>query len=270
MVFNHVPIWCLGGNMIFAVDMGNSNIVLGCIEGDLLIEERIYTILGKTALEYAIDIKNFFEIYKKSPLDVEGAIISSVVPQLTDVIAEATQKVCKVKPMIVGPGLKTGVNIMIDNPKQLGADLIVAAAAALKDYEAPMVIIDMGTATTFSYIDEKKQFLGGAIMPGVVTSLNSLVNETSQLIKVALEAPKSIVGSNTTDCLKSGSIYGTVAMIDGMIARLREERKTDFTVIATGGLAELIIPYCKEKIIIDKSLLIKGLGIIYNKNKIIR
>ena len=173
--------------MIFAVDMGNSNIVLGCLEGkELIFEERLATNLGKTSLEYAIMFKNLFELYGKIPTDVEGCIISSVVPQLTDTIAEAVNKVCGKSPLIVGPGVKSGINIVIDNPAQLGADLIAGAVAALYEYKPPFIIIDMGTATTFSYVNEKKQFMGGAIMPGVVTALNSLVSGTSQLIRISL------------------------------------------------------------------------------------
>ena len=254
--------------MIFAVDMGNSNIVLGCLEGkELIFEERLATNLGKTSLEYAIMFKNLFELYEKTPTDVEGCIISSVVPQLTDTIAEAVNKVCGKSPLIVGPGVKSGINIVIDNPAQLGADLIAGAVAALYEYKPPFIIIDMGTATTFSYVNEKKQFMGGAIMPGVVTALNSLVSGTSQLIRISLEAPKKVIGSNTIDSMKSGTIYGNAAMIDGMIERIEEEMGRELLTIATGGLAKLVVPYCKKKIVVDDSLLIKGLGIIYEKNR---
>lgn len=254
--------------MIFAVDMGNSNIVLGCMEDkELIFEERLATNTGKTSLEYAIMFKNLFELYGKSPAEVEGSIISSVVPQLTDTIADAVKKVCGKAPMIVGPGIKSGINVLIDNPAQLGADLIAGAVAALDEYEPPMIIIDMGTATTFSYINEKKQFMGGVIMPGVVTALNSLVSDTSQLIRISLEAPKKVIGSNTIDSMKSGTVYGSAAMIDGMIERIEKEMGKELTTIATGGLAKLVVPYCTKKIIVDDSLLIKGLGIIYEKNK---
>ena len=249
--------------MIFAVDMGNSNIVLGCLEGKKLIfEERLATNMGKTSLEYAIMFKNLFELYGKIPTEVEGCIISSVVPQLTDTIAEAVKKVCGKSPMIVGPGVKSGIN-----PAQLGADLIAGAVAAVDEYEPPFIIIDMGTATTFSYVNEKKQFMGGAIMPGVVTALNSLVSGTSQLIRISLEAPKKVIGSNTIDSMKSGTIYGSAAMIDGMIERIEEEMGRELLTIATGGLAKLVVPYCKKKITVDDSLLVKGLGLIYEKNR---
>ncbi len=253
--------------MIFAVDMGNTNIVLGCIENRRLIfEERLATDTGRTALEYAIAIKNLFEIYDMQPANIEGSIISSVVPQLTDTLAEAVVKVCGKRPMIIGPGIKSGLDIVIDNPAQLGADLITGAVAAIAEYELPVTVIDMGTATTFSYVNEKKQFLGGVILPGMVTALNSLVSGTSQLIRISLEHPKKVIGSNTIDSMKSGAIYGSAAMIDGMIERIEEEKGKNMTVIATGGLARLVVPYCKKKIIVDEALLIKGLEIIYEKN----
>ena len=254
--------------MIFAVDMGNSNIVLGCLDGKKLIfEERLATNMGKTSLEYAIMFKNLFELYGKVPTEVEGCIISSVVPQLTDTIADAVKKVCGKPPMIVGPGVRSGVNIVIDNPAQLGADLIAGAVAALDEFEPPFIIIDMGTATTFSYVNEKRQFMGGAIMPGMVTALNSLVSGTSQLIRISLDAPKKVIGSNTIDSMKSGTVYGSAAMLDGMITRIEEEMGKELLTIATGGLAKLVVPYCKKKIVVDDSLLIKGLGIIYEKNR---
>ena len=156
---------------------------------------------------------------------------------------------------------------MIDNPAQLGADLIAGAVAALDEYEPPFIIIDLGTATTFSYVNEKKQFKGGVIMPGAITALNSLVSGTSQLIRISLEAPKKVIGSNTIDSMKSGIIYGNAAMIDGMIERIEEEMSRELLTIATGGLAKVIVPYCKKNIVVDDSLLIKGLGLIYEKNK---
>ena len=253
--------------MILAVDMGNRNIVLGCMDGEkLLLEERLATSQTKTTLEYAIDIKNLLELYGIDSKDVEGSIISSVVPQLTDTVSEAIKKVCGKAPMIVGPGVKSGLNIIIDNPAQLGADLVTGAVAALAEYKPPLIVIDMGTATTFSYINEKGQFCGGAIMPGIITAMNSLVSDTSQLIKISLDAPKRVVGANTADSMKSGAVYGNAAMIDGMIDRIERETGKKAAVVATGGLAKLIVPYCEKEITVDDSLLIKGLSIIYRKN----
>lgn len=254
--------------MIFAIDMGNSNIVLGGMEGNkLLFEERLATNQEKTTLEYAIDIKNLLELYGVKTEEIEGSILSSVVPQLTDTVAEAVKKVCGESPMIVGPGIRSGLNIVIDNPAQLGSDLVIGAVAALHDYEPPMVVIDMGTATTISYINEKAQFCGGVIMPGVITAMNSLVKDTSQLTRISLEAPKKVVGANTANSMKSGAVYGNASMIDGMIERIEKEVGKEVTAIATGGLSKLIVPYCNKKIITDEALLIKGLSLIYKKNQ---
>lgn len=168
--------------------------------------------------------------------------------------------------MIVGPGLKTGLNILMDNPAQVGSDLIVNAVAGLKHYGAPLIIIDMGTATTISVVDDKKNYIGGMILPGVKVSLDSLVNRTSQLPKISLEAPRKIIGKNTIDCMKSGIIMGQAASMDGMVERVWDELGYHAKAVATGGLAGCIVPYCRHEIIYDNELTLKGLGIIYRKN----
>ena len=254
--------------MLFVIDMGNTNIVLGCVDGKkVLFEERIATKHTKTELEYAIDFKNLFEVYKINIMDVTGSIISSVVPPLTEVISRAVTKVLDLTPLIVGPGLKNGLKIAIDNPAQLGADLVVGAVAALAEHKPPIAIVDMGTATTISVIDENGRFLGGPIMPGVVTALDSMVTKTSQLPRISFDAPERVIGRNTIESMKSGSVYGNAAMIDGMIDRVEAELGMPVTVIATGGLAGVIIPHCKREIIYDESLLLKGLVVIYEKNR---
>lgn len=168
---------------------------------------------------------------------------------------------------VVGPGIKTGLNIKIDDPKELGADLVIGAVAAIQEYKAPMVIFDLGTATTASVIDENMCYLGGMIMPGAVVSLNSLTNSTSQLPRISLEAPKKLIGGNTVECMTSGIIYSTAASIDGICERIEEHFGKEVTVIATGGIASTIVPFCKKKIVLDDELLLKGLIILYNKNK---
>ena len=168
--------------------------------------------------------------------------------------------------MVVGPGLKTGLNILMDNPAQLGADLVVNAVAGLHYYGAPIIMIDMGTATTISVVDEKKNYVGGMILPGVKVSLDSLVNRTSQLPRISLEAPRKVIGRNTIDCMKSGIVMGQAACLDGMIERIYEELGYEAPVVATGGLAASIVPYCKKKIVCDNELTLKGLGLIYHKN----
>lgn len=254
--------------MILAVDIGNTNIVIGCIEnGKNIFMDRLSTNHSKTLLEYAIDFKNILEIYHIDTDKIEGGIISSVVPPVTGVVRFAIEKVTGKSIMLVEPGIKTGLNILMDNPAQVGSDLIVNAVAAIHEYQAPLIIIDMGTATTISVVDEKKNYIGGMILPGLKVSLDSLVSGTSQLPRISLEPCKKLIGKNTTECMKSGVIYGNAACIDGMIARIQEKLQQKATVVATGGLAAVVAPYCKENVIYDDELLLKGLYLIYCKNK---
>ena len=253
--------------MILAIDIGNTNIVIGCIEGtDISFVERISTDTQKTTLEYASIFKMVLDIYNIQPGQLKGSILSSVVPPINHVICDAIEKVMHIKPMVVGPGVKTGLNILIDNPAQLGSDLVVDAVAALKEYPAPLIIIDMGTATTMSAIDAKGNFLGGTITPGIRVALESLVSRPSLLSQISLEPPEKAIGRNTIDSMKSGSVLGNAAMLDGMIDRFREELQGDVTVVATGGLAQFIVPLCRHEIIYDDALLLKGLWYIYEKN----
>ena len=247
--------------MIIAVDIGNTNIVVGGIEADhVLFTERLSTRTDKTELEYAIDFKLIFELHSISRAQVEGSIISSVVPPLSNIVKTALTKLIPKEPLIVGPGVKTGLSIRIDNPTQLGSDLVVTAVAAIAAYPVPSIIIDMGTATTFSVINDKRQYIGGV-------ALNSLSSQTSQLPFISLEAPKHVIGSNTIDCMKSGSLFGNAAMIDGMIRRIKKEIGENAIVVATGGIAPAILPYCEETISYDPDLMLKGLALIYKKNQ---
>lgn len=253
--------------MILAIDIGNTNIVIGCFEGhNIKFTERLSTDHKATELEYAILFKNVLEIYSITPKELDGGIISSVVPSLTNVIKQAMGKLSDSRILVIGPGIKTGLSILTDNPAQLGADLVVDAVACINEYPLPAAIFDMGTATTISVVDSSKSYLGTVIMPGIEVSLNSLVGGTSQLPKISFEAPKNIIGKNTVDSMKSGIIFSTAASIDGMIEKLEEEMGQPLTVIATGGLAGTVIPYCKRKIILDDELLLKGLAVIYYKN----
>lgn len=254
--------------MILAIDIGNTNIVTGCIkDGKILFRERLSTNHTATKLEYSAIFKTAFEMYSINSGEIDGAIISSVVPSVTGVVKDSIETLCGTQVMVVGPGIKTGISIVIDNPAQLGSDLVVDAVAGVSEYSVPQIIIDMGTATTITAIDSEKRFLGGAIMPGVGVSHDALIDRTSQLPKIALEKPKKVIGSNTIDCIKSGIIYGNAGAIDGIIDRYREELGEDCTVVATGGLAKVIAPLCKNEIIIDEDLLLKGLMLIYEKNK---
>lgn len=253
--------------MILAIDIGNTNIIIGCIdEKKTYFVECISTSLTKTDFEYAIDFKSILELYKIKRWDICGSIISSVVPPISNTVRRAVKKILGTEPMIIGPGIKTGLNIVIDNPSQLGSDLVVDAVAALANYPLPLIIIDIGTATTLSVIDSKRNYIGGAIMPGVNVALESLFMHTSQLPKISLDAPKKSIGRNTIDCMKSGAVLGNAAMLDGMIERMQEELGEQATIVATGELAKFIIPHCKQKILYDAELLLKGLWIVYKKN----
>lgn len=254
--------------MILAIDMGNSNIVIGCIDDTKsYFEERLSTDKSKTALEYAIGFKTVLELYNIDVAQIEGAIISSVVPPLTNVIKLAVEKIIGKTPLVVGPGIKTGLNLHMDNPKSVGSDLIVDAVAGIAEYGAPLIVIDMGTATTLSVVDKDKNYVGGAIITGLRLSMEALSSRASQLFNVSLEVPKQAIGKNTTDCMKSGIVLGNAACIDGMIERMEEELGYKTTVVATGGLSRVVIPQCKHEIIIDDALLLKGLKIIYDKNR---
>ncbi len=254
--------------MILALDIGNTNIVVGCIDREkTYFIERLSTVRTKTELEYAVDIKTVLDIYHIKKSDIEGCIISSVVPQVTNIARLAAEKILKKEVMVLGPGVKTGLNIMMDNPGQLGADLVADAVAGLAEYPVPFIVIDMGTATTVSVVNEKKQYIGGMILPGVRISLDALTSRASQLSGISLEAPKRIIGKNTIDCMKSGLLYSNAAALDGIVERIEEELGQKTTVIATGGLAKKVIPHCKREIILDEDLLLKGLLVIYEKNK---
>ncbi|HJD26108.1 MAG TPA: type III pantothenate kinase [Candidatus Blautia intestinipullorum] len=254
--------------MILAIDIGNTNIVVGCIDKEkIYFIERLSTVRTKTELEYAIDLKTVLDIYHIKRTDIEGCIISSVVPQITNVAKLAAEKILKKEVLVLGPGVKTGLNIMLDNPGEMGADRVADAVAALTYYPVPLVIVDMGTATTVSVVDEKKRYLGGMILPGVRVSLDALISRASQLSGISIEEPKKLIGKNTVDCMKSGILYGNAAAVDGIIDRIEEELGKKVTAIATGGMSGKIIPHCKRKIIQDEDLLLKGLLVIYEKNK---
>lgn len=253
--------------MILAVDIGNSNIVIGAIDsGEILFISRLETNHNRLEDEYATYIKGILELYGVDKKAFEGAIVSSVVPPLSDVLAHAVKKLIGIEPMILGPGIKTGLNIRTNNPGQLGSDIVANNVAALELYKGPVIVIDMGTATTVSASDESSTFLGCAIMPGVTTSLNALTKKAALLQEISYYAPEHVICQNTADCMRSGIVYGTASMVDGMVDRFLSELKTDAKVIATGGHAKYILPHCKNKIIYDPNLLLSGLYIIYNKN----
>ena len=253
--------------MILAVDIGNSNIVIGGIEGEKIqFEARLRTDSTKTSDEYCIDLKMILDVYNVSPQAVEGAIIASVVPQVLNSIKTALKKLTGLDALVVGPGLKTGLNIKIDNPAQTGADLVVGCVAALREHKPPMIVIDMGTATTMIVLDKTGALIGGAIIPGVKISMDALTDRTALLPGLQLDQPKRAIGRNTIDCMRSGIMLGAACMLDGMVQRMEEELGSKAQVIVTGGIARFVTPMCRTPMVYDKDLLLKGLVALYREN----
>ena len=253
--------------MILAIDMGNTNIVVGGIsEGGTHFLERITTQQGKTDLEYAVDIKNILEIHGYTREAVEGSILSSVVPPLSPTIQRAVKKSTGRDCILVRHDMNTGIQIDMDNPSHVGADLIVDSVAAVNEYPLPLAVIDMGTATTIFIVDEKRCFRGGIIHPGLRVSLDSLSSRTAQLPHIDLSSTREIIGKNTIDCMRNGILFGHAGMIDSCLYRMEESLKSSLTAILTGGLAPLIAPLCRHPVILDDSLLLKGLYRLYHQN----
>lgn len=259
--------------MIFAVDIGNSNIVAGLLDEQRKVHfnGRIRTDRRKTREEFMIELKNLLDIYHISMQEINGVIISSVVPELTDVVKEGMALLTGKSPIVVGHGIKTGIQIATDQPSALGTDLVVDAVAAAEEYGESegfpkvLAIFDMGTATTCSVVEDKT-YLGTMIMPGIRISQEALTEKTSQLPYIRFEKPKHLIGKNTIESMQSGLIYGNAAMVDGLIERLEDTMGKEILAVATGGIAELIVPYCKRKILLDSDLLLKGLWYIFHKN----
>ena len=253
--------------MVIAVDIGNSNVVVGCFEGNrILFVDRLATNRNSTALEYAVLIKTVLELNGCLGHPFDGGIISSVVPAVTNMVKAALEKLTGKTPLVVGPGLKTGLMIRLDNPASLGSDRVADAVAASNEYPCPLIIVDMGTATTISVVDKNKNFIGGVIMPGLRISAEALTSRTSQLPQISLDPPKKAIGRNTVDCMRSGLIFGCAATIDGILDHIEAELGYACTVVSTGGLSRIVTPFCKHKIIADEQLLLKGLMILYYKN----
>ena len=253
--------------MIFAVDIGNSNIVIGLMDEQRKVHfsGRIRTERHKTKEQFMIEVKILLDIYHVSMQDIHGVILSSVVPELTDIIREGMALLTGTVPIVVGHGIKTGIKIATDQPSSLGTDLVADAVAASEEYPGTLAIFDMGTATTCSVVDNRT-YLGTMIIPGIRKSQEALTEKTSQLPYIRFEKPKHIIGKNTIESMQSGLIYGNAAMVDGVAGRIEETLGKKITVVATGGVAGLIIPHCKREIIMDADLLLKGLWYIYHKN----
>ena len=239
----------------------------GIRDGEISFEARIATDYIKTSDQYGAEIKSMLGLFDVKPCDVTDCIISSVVPPVFNSVRTGIMKVTGKAPMVVGPGLKTGLNIQMDTPSQVGSDRIVIAVAALSEYAPPLTLLDLGTATTIEVVGKGSTYLGGCIIPGVRISLDALTSRTAQLPGIRLDRPGKIIGKNTVDCMRSGIMYGTAAMLDGMLDRVEEELGFSTTVVATGGMAQFIVPLCRREIRLEKDLLLKGLNIIHQKNR---
>ena len=253
--------------MILAVDIGNTNVVLGCIEdGNILFEARMATDKLKTSDQYCVELKNMLSLYEVSTENISGSIVSSVVPPVLNSIKTAIRKLTGINCLVVGPGIKTGMNIRMDNPLEVGSDLIVASVAAIAQYGAPLLLVDMGTATTVTAVDASGAFIGGCICPGVKISMEALTERTAQLPGISLDEPEHAIGKNTRDSMRSGIMFGAAAMLDGLLDRMEAEMGGEVKAIVTGGLSKFITPLCRRKLIYDRSLMLKGLWLIYQRN----
>lgn len=254
--------------MILTIDIGNTNIALGgFVSDELRFVSRISTDTARTEDEYAVRILQSLALYKIDKEDITGVIVASVVPPLNDAIRKAIRFVFQKEPLFVGPGIKSGIGIQCDMPSSVGADLIAASVAAHYIYGSPSLIVDIGTATKMTVVNQKGAFIGTSIIPGVLMGLNALAQGTAQLPRISLELPSAVIAKNTADCMRSGVLYGNAALIDGMIERINEEFGAPLQVYATGGMASAIIPLCKHDICLDEHLVLKGLNILYQKNR---
>lgn len=254
--------------MLLAIDIGNTHIVLGGFRnGEAVWEARLATDPRRTADQYWMDLKWILTEYGTDVNEVTDCIISSVVPPVFNEVCRGAARLVGKQPMVVAPGLKTGLNIQMDVPSKVGSDRIVAVVAALERYKPPLVLIDMGTATTLEVVTEGNRYIGGCIIPGVGVSLEALTSQTAQLPEIQLGRPGRLIAKNTEDCMLSGVMYGAAAMLDGMLDRVEEELGCAVEAVATGGIARLVVPLCRRRIILDDGLLLKGLYILYQKNR---
>ena len=254
--------------MILAIDVGNTNIVLGgIVNGEQTFAVRIASDRNKTADQYALDIQGVLNLYHVDISEIEGGIISSVVPYLQSVLPQAVKILTGIDIMVVGPGIKTGLDIRTDNPAAVGSDLIVAAVAAKAKYPLPIAIVDMGTATTVSVINEDGSYLGGMIIPGLWVSINALSSRAAQLPYIDLTGPCKLIGSNTVDAMRSGSLIGCASMLDGIIDRIEKEFGKPVSAVLTGGVSPSVAPFCNRKFHLEPDIIIEGLNYLYEKNK---
>ena len=273
--YDQVQKWCeldivlfqKGQKMVLTIDIGNTNIVFGVFDGDkLVLESRMDTNGRRMADQYAITMEQIFELYGIKREDIKGAIISSVVPPVSDQLKISVNKVFGVTPVMIGAGVKTGLNILIEDSSVLGADLVCGAVAAKELYPLPCIVIDLGTATKVYAVDKNGGFIGGVIAPGVKISLEALTSRTVSLPMISLDGGAPVIGKNTVDCMRSGLLYGHAGMLDSFIAKFKKQLGQDCSVVATGGFSSVIKEYCDSEFEVDKELLLKGLKLIYDKN----
>ncbi|HSI65776.1 MAG TPA: type III pantothenate kinase [Planococcus sp. (in: firmicutes)] len=254
--------------MNLVMDIGNTNIVLGIFDQDQLIHQwRMETDRHKTEDEYGMQIKALLNDAGLAFSSIEGIIMSSVVPPIMFSLESMCSKYFQIKPLIVGPGVKTGLNIKYENPREVGADRIVNAVAAIEEYGSPLIIVDFGTATTYCYINEARQYMGGAIAPGINISTEALFNRAAKLPRIEIMRPANVVGKNTISAMQSGIVFGYVGQAEGIVTRMKAQSREEPTVIATGGMASMI---AKESVIVDivdPHLTLKGLHLIYKRNQ---
>ena len=254
--------------MVLAIDIGNTNIVIGLYRSDeLAFSARIATDPLKTDDEYMMTLYNLLTLHRIPLEDLEGGILSSVVPQLKPVFCSAVDKLIGKQLIVIGSGIRTGLNILIKDPSKLGSDLVVGAVAAIAKYPRPIALFDLGTATTVSVIDAAGSYRGGMIIPGLRVSVDALSASAAQLPAINIEPPEKLIGTDTIACIQSGLIHGNAAMVDGIIDRIEAELGTPVTGVLTGGLSGLILPYCRRKLHHDPNLLMDGLKLLYHKNQ---
>ncbi|HRT70327.1 MAG TPA: type III pantothenate kinase [Syntrophales bacterium] len=253
--------------MLLVIDVGNTNTVLGLFDEDKLLHSwRIRTVVDHTSDEYGMLIFNLYKTSRVSSRSVKDIVISCVVPPMLNILEPMCEKYFHIKPLIVGPGIKTGMPIYYDNPREVGADRIVNAVAAFDKYGGDLIIVDFGTATTFDYVSENGEYMGGCITPGIAISSEALFEKASKLPRVEFSRPKSIIAKDTVSSMQAGIMFGYAGLVDGIVERMKQEARSTPKVVATGGLAKTIAPETKSIDVVDEMLTLEGLRLIYNKN----
>ena len=254
--------------MLLAIDVGNTDTVLGLYDGDELIHDwRIRTVVDHTVDEYGMLLLNLYKLQRVSSRVTKDIIVSCVVPPMLNILEPVCRKYFAINPLIVGPGIKTGMPIFYDNPREVGADRIVNAVAAYEKHGRALIIVDFGTATTFDYVSGKGEYMGGCISPGIMVSSEALFARAAKLPRVELSKPRSIIGKDTVSSMQAGIVYGYASLVDGIVERMKAEVKSDPLVVATGGLAKIIAPETKTIAVVDEMLTLEGLRIIYLRNR---